>query len=133
MAPLARGNGGQSLVELALTLPVLLLLAALIVTLSLVGVARLATENAASEGARTLALTNDDERASATAMAAASPLHADQLDVQIEPRAKSLRPRGSLVRVAVRYRLALPLAFAGFGEVTVEGIGVRRMEYLDGP
>src|SRR5207248_10477646 len=49
---LVRDSRGQSLVELALTLPVLLLLAALIVTLSLVGVARLATENAASEAAR---------------------------------------------------------------------------------
>lgn len=133
MTRFAKLADGQSLVELALTLPVLLLLAALIVTLSLVGVARLATENAASEGARTLALTNDDGRATATAIAAAAPLHADLLAVRIEPTSRSLRPRGSLARVVVAYRVSLPLAFAGLGDVRVEGIGVRRMEYLDTP
>ena len=124
---------GQSLVELALTLPVLLALAALIVTLSLLGVARLATENAASEAARTLALTNDDARATATAIAAAAPLREDLLDVRIEPADRRLRPRGALVHVTVGYRLSLPLAFAGAGDIRVEGVGVRRMEYLDIP
>ena len=133
MRRLARGERGQSLVELALTLPVLLLLAALIVTLSLVGVARLATENAASEAARTLALTNDDARAIATALSAAAPLRDDLIDVRIDPGARSARPRGALVRVVVGYRLSLPIAFAGFGDVRIEGIGVRRMEYLDVP
>lgn len=133
MAGLTREQHGQSLVELALTLPVLLLLAALIVTLSLVGVARLATENAASEGARTLALTNDDARATATAVAAAAPLRSDLLDVTIDPASAAMRPRGSVARVTVRYRLSLPLAFAGFGDVGIEGVGVRRMEYVDVP
>jgi hypothetical protein len=133
MAGLARDAEGQSLVELALTLPVLLLLAALIVTLSLVGVARLATENAASEAARALALTNDDARATATALAAAAPLRPDLLDVRIEPASAALRPRGALASVVVGYRLALPLAFAGLGDVRIEGVGVRRMEYLGGP
>jgi len=121
------------LVELALTLPVLLLLAALIVTLSLVGVARLATENAASEAARTLALTNDDARATATALAATAPLRPELVDVRIEPGSAALRPRGSLVRVSVGYRLSLPVAFAGFGDVRIEGVGVRRMEYISAP
>ncbi|OLC58234.1 MAG: hypothetical protein AUH85_01230 [Chloroflexi bacterium 13_1_40CM_4_68_4] len=128
-----REEQGQSLVELALTLPVLLLLAVLIVTLSLVGVARLATENAASEAARTLALTNDDARATATAIAATAPLRSDLVDVRINPSSASLRPRGSLARVVVGYRLALPLAFAGLGDVRIEGIGVRRMEFVDVP
>ena len=108
----------------------LLLLAALMVTLSLVGVARLATENAASEAARTLALTNDEGRATATALAAASPLRADRIDVEIEPALDALRPRGALVRVVVGYRLELPFAFAGVGDVRIEGVGVRRMEYV---
>jgi Flp pilus assembly protein TadG len=130
---LTRGERGQSLVELALTLPVLLLLAALIVTLSLVGVARLATENAASEAARALALTNDEARAIATAVAATAPLRADLVDVRIDPTARALRTRGSLTRVVVGYRLMLPLAFAGIGEIRIEGVGVRRMEYRDAP
>jgi hypothetical protein len=133
MAGVARHAEGQSLVELALTLPVLLLLAALIVTLSLVGVARLVTENAASEAARTLALTNDDARAAATAISAAAPLRADLIDIRIEPAAAALRPRGALATVVVGYRLALPLAFAALGDVRIEGVGVRRMEYVGGP
>src|SRR5207237_1245379 len=86
----------------ALTLPVLLLLAALIVTLSLVGVARLATENAASEAARTLALTNDDARATATALAATAPLRPELVDVRIEPGSAALRPGGSPWRISTR-------------------------------
>jgi Flp pilus assembly protein TadG len=130
---LSPDDRGQSLVELALTLPVLLLLAALIVTLSLAGVARLAVENAASEAARTIALTNDDDRAVATAQAAAAPLRAEQLQVRIDPRGPAGRPRGALVRVSVAYAVPLPLAFAGLDAVRVEGAAARRMEYLDAP
>ena len=133
MARLARRERGQALVELALTLPVLLLLAALVMTLSLVGVARLATENAASEGARTLALTNDDARAVATIRAAASPLRGDRLDVRIEPSSPASRPRGAIVRVVVGYRVAVPFAFAGLDGLLVEGTAARRMEYVDVP
>ncbi len=128
--PDADQDGGQALVELALTLPVLLLLAALVVTLSLVGVAELATENAASEGARTLALTNDDARARATILAAASPLRADRVSVRIEPADPASRPRGALVSVVVAYRLEVPFAFAGIDGVLVEGSAARRMEHV---
>lgn len=133
MGVLSGGERGQSLVELALTLPVILLLASLIVTLSLAGVARLAVENAASEAARTLALTNDDARAIQTARAVAAPLNAEALEVHIEPQSGGSRPRGALVRVAVRYSLPLPLAFGGVGAFRVEGNAARRMEYLDVP
>lgn len=124
---------GQALVELALTLPVLLLLAALIVTLSLVGVARLATANAASEGARTLALTNDDARALATIAAAVAPLREDRLSVRVDPAAPAARPRGALVRVVVGYRVEVPFAFVGVADVVIEGNAVRRMEHIDAP
>jgi len=130
---LIHAERGQSLVELALTLPVLLLLVSVILTLSLAGIARLAVENAASEAARTLALTNDDERTVATAQAAAAPLRADALEIGIEPLSQAARPRGTLVRVAVGYALPLPFGFAGFGGFRVEGQAARRMEYLDGP
>lgn len=121
---------GQAVVELALTLPVLVLCIALIVTLSLVGVARLATENAASEGARVLAVTNDDERAEGTIRAAASPLRLDRLTFVVEPAAPEDRPRGTLVRVVVRYPVALPFGLFGTSPVVVEGTSVRRMEYV---
>lgn len=123
-------EGGQSLVELALTLPVLLALACGIVTLSLIGVARVATENAASEAARTLALTNDDVRAMTTARAAAAPLRVEILDVHFDPASPAARPRGALVHVVVRYRVPLVL---GLGAVAVEGNAARRMEYVDVP
>ena len=129
----AEGERGQALVELALTLPVLLLLAALILTLSLVGVARLATENAASEGARTLALTNDDARARATILAAVAPLRVDRVAIRVEPTGPAARPRGALVRVIVGYRVEVPFAFAGVDGVLVEGSAARRMEYVDVP
>lgn len=121
---------GQALVELALTLPVLLLCAALLLTLSLLGVARLATENAASEGARVLALTNDEARARATTVAAAQPLSADRLHVAIEPAAPPERPRGALVRVSVTYRLQVPFAFVGLDGIDVAATAARRMEYV---
>lgn len=121
---------GQAIVELALTLPVLMVCAALIVTLSLVGMARLAVENAASEGARFLALTNDESRARTTIAAAARPLANERLSVEIHPGSAADRPRGALVNVTVRYRLAVPFAFVGFGGIDVEGLAARRMEYV---
>ncbi len=115
--------------ETALTLPILVLCASLVVTLSLLGVARLATENAASEGARVLALTNDEQRARVAIEAAARPLRADQLAVRITPASPADRPRGALVRVLIRYRLAVPFAFAGIDVFEVEGLAARQMEY----
>jgi len=53
-----RPERGQALVEFALVLPVLLVVALAIAELSTLGVARLALEHAAAEGARTAALTN---------------------------------------------------------------------------
>ncbi len=129
----ADDRSGQALVELALTLPVLLLLAALIVTLSLVAVARLATENAASEGARALALTNDDARATATILAATSPLRPDRVVIRIQPGDAAARPRGALVTVVVGYRVDVPFAFAGIDGLLVEGSAARRMEHVDLP
>ncbi len=124
---------GQALVELALTLPVLLLLAALVLTLSLVSVARLATENAASEGARTLALTNDEARARAAIAASIAPLREAAVVVRIDPTDPRARPRGTTVRVTVAYRVQVPFAFAGIDGLLVEGAAARRMEYLDVP
>lgn len=128
---LRRAERGQALVELALSLPVLLLLAASVVTLSLLSVTRLATQNAASEGARALALTNDDLRAMETIRAALAPLRADKIEVRISPEEPDSRPRGTLVHVRVGYRVALPLA--GPDGVLVQASSARRMEYVRAP
>lgn len=121
---------GQAAVELALTLPILLLCAALIFSLSLVGVSRLAVEHAASEAARALALTNDEERARQTAQGAAGALRRDRLEIEISPRLAAERPRGTLASVTVRYRLALPLGIGPLREVEVTGFAARRMEHV---
>lgn len=130
MAALTRDPRGQALVELALTLPVLLLCAGLIATLSIYGVARLAAEHAASEGARTLALTNDEDRARSAVLAALAPLRSERVGIHIAPSIAGERPRGVLVEVRVRYRVDAPLAFVGLQGLEVGGRSVRRMEYV---
>jgi Flp pilus assembly protein TadG len=123
-----RAERGQALVELALTLPVLLLCASIIVTLSLAGIAQLAVENAASEGARAIALTNDEQYARETIASTSAPLSPATLEVRFDPREEADRPRGALVTVRVRYSLQLPFSF--LGTATIEGIAARRMEYV---
>lgn len=125
----ARDDGGQAIVELALTLPVLMLLAALLVTLSLLGLARLATENGASEAARIVSLTNSEERARVAAIAAISPLSPDRLAMTVDSERSVDRSRGSIVSVTLRYRLDVPFAFVGIDHLDVGAFAARMMEY----
>jgi Flp pilus assembly protein TadG len=126
-----RADGGQALVEFALVLPVLLVVALAIAELSTLGVARLALEHAAAEGARTAALTNDDRLARASVSAAAAPLDGGQVDVAIDPpqAQRGSDPRGTLVRVRLRYTVAAPLSFVGLPELVVRGEAARLMEW----
>lgn len=122
---------GQALVEFALVLPVLLLLAFAMVQLADLGVARLALEHAAAEGARIGALTNDDELIRDSVAAAARPLRTAEIHVDIEPAGTELPrtgdPRGSLLRVRLRYDL--PLAVPGMPLFRVNASAARRMEW----
>lgn len=124
-----RGERGQALVEFALVLPVLLILALAISELSELGVARLALTYAAAEGARTVALTNDDRLGRASIAAAVAPLQAGAIQVSIEPPAeqRGSDPRGTLVFVRLRYAVAAPFAFVG--PLTVRGEAARSMEW----
>jgi hypothetical protein len=126
-------EGAQALVEFALVLPVLLLLAFAILTLAELGVARLALEHAAAEGARTGALTNDDDLIHESVAAAAAPLDPSAVDVRIEPAAneppRNADPRGSLIRVELGYALPAPLGFAGLPRLMVRGAAARRIEW----
>lgn len=126
-------DDGQALVEFALVLPVILVLAVAIVQLADLGVARLALAHAAAEGARTGALTNDDEEIRESVAAAVAPLDPDAVAVEITPSGgedpRSADPRGSLLHVRLRYALPMPLRFAGLPRLVVYGAAARRVEW----
>ena len=128
-----KSQRGQAMVELALVLPVALLLIAAVLLVAEVGVARLALEHGAAEAARAGALTNDDALVRATAAAAVAPLDSARVAVTIEPAQnappRSSAPRGSLVRVELRYVVPLPLGFAGLPRLVVLGKAARRIEW----
>lgn len=122
---------GQALVEFALVLPVLLVVALAIGELSELGVARLALTHAAAEGARTIALTNDDRLGRTSVAAASAPLRSSAIEVSIEPPAEQRGndPRGTLVLVRLRYALSTPLSFVGLPTFFVRGEAARSMEW----
>lgn len=126
-------DDGQALVEFALVLPFLLLFALAIVLVTEIGVARLALEHAAAEGARAGSLTNDDEQIVRAIAAAVSPLDPARVRTSIEPgehdAPRSADPRGTLLRVAIEYAVPVPLAFAGLPSVTVRGSAARVVEW----
>jgi TadE-like protein len=128
-----RGDRGQAIVEFALVVPLLLVLILGVVLVAEIGVARLALEHAAAEAARTGALTNDDELIRSTAAAAVAPLDASSVKVIIEPTenepSRSFAPRGSLLRVRLRYAIPVPLGFLGLPRLLVEGAAARRVEW----
>lgn len=124
---------GQAIVEFALVVPLLLVLILGVVLVAEIGVARLALEHGAAEAARTGALTNNDELIRSTAAAAVTPLDASLVKVIIEPTenegSRSSVPRGSLLRVRLRYAIPVPLGFAGLPRLIVEGAAARRVEW----
>jgi hypothetical protein len=128
-----KSERGQAIVEFALVLPVLLVVMLGIVLVAEIGVARLALEHGAAEAARTGSLTNDDELVRSTAAAAVTPLDATKVTVIIEPTqnesSRSSAPRGSLLRVRLRYAIPVPLGFVGLPRLIIEGTAARRVEW----
>jgi Flp pilus assembly protein TadG len=122
---------GQALVEFALVVPILLVLALAVAELSEVSVARLALTHAAAEGARAGALTNDDRLVRSSIAAAAAPLDADKVDIEIDPpeAQRGTDPRGTLLVVRLRYAVAAPLAFIGLPPLVVRGDAARSIEW----
>ena len=123
---------GQALVELALVLPVLLVLAFAITQIAELGIARLALEQGAAEGARIGALTNDDVLIRSSVSAAVAPLDPAKVGVTVVPAAadRGPEPRGGLLRVSLRYAIAAPLAFIGLPQLVVRGEAARRIEWV---
>ena len=122
---------GQALVEFALVLPLLLALALGLAVMAELGVARLALEHAAAEGARAAALTNDDAQVRATVAAVVVPLDPRLVTLEIDPpfAQRPQDPRGTLVRVGLAYAHAVPLSFAGLSRLVLRGEAVRRIEW----
>lgn len=123
---------GQALVEFALVLPFLLAFAMAIALMTEIGVARLALEHAAAEGARIGSLTNDDDEIRRAALAAVSPLAADTVRVTVEPgeldQPRDRDPRGSILRVTLEHTVPIPFGIA-LPAVTVRAQAARVMEW----
>ena len=128
-----RGERGQAMVEFALVLPVLLVVAFAIALVAQLGVARLALQHATAEAARAGALTNDDEQIRGTLAATVAPLPPDAVESAIDPPRdqppRSGDPRGSLLTVSASYALPAPLGFIGVARLVVTASATRRIEW----
>lgn len=124
---------GQALVEFAIVLPILLLFIFAIVYVAQVGIARLALEHGAAEGARAGALTNLDSEIARAVDAAVAPLDPTRIHVSIEPKQgtapRDRAPRGSLLRIRLDYAVPVPLGFLGLPAVAVTGRAARLIEW----
>jgi len=97
---------GQALVELAIVLPILLLILMAIVDMGRMYHGLLSVTTAARVGARQASLGQADAVIQAAAFAAAAPLETNRLRVQITP-SQSLRFAGTAIEVVVEYQLAI--------------------------
>lgn len=116
---------GQSTVELALVLPVVVLLLLVVLQVGLVARDVMLVAHAAREGARAAA-TDSDPFAADDAVEAAGGLDPDRLDVRTAGRDGP----GSRVRVEVRYRIptSVPLVGRFLGDHTVKTAVTMRVE-----
>ncbi len=127
------GERGQAIVEFALVVPTLLVVALAMVLVVELGVARMALQHATAEAARAGALTNDDEQIRGTLAATVAPLAPDRITSDIAPsQAEPPRngdPRGSLLTVRASYTLPVPLGFVGLPRLVVTASASRRIEW----
>jgi TadE-like protein len=99
---------GSAVVEFALVVPLLLLVALALVHVAVVGRDRLLLEHAARAGARTAAVDPSDDAVRASVLEAVGPL--DPAEVRIEVRREPQIGRPVVVRVAYAVPVAVPLA-----------------------
>jgi Flp pilus assembly protein TadG len=113
---------GQATVEVALLLPVVVLLALAIGQVAVVAQARVSTTHAAREGARVAAVGESDSRVRDAVLASGS-LTASRVRVSVVRRATT-------VEVIVRYRDPTDVALVGslLGDVELVGVAVMRRE-----
>jgi Flp pilus assembly pilin Flp len=103
---LLKSERGQTLVEMALVLPLLCLLILGIVEFGRIFNTYLVVTNASREGARAAAVGKGDTQVVAAVKQAAITIEADQLVIVIDPPGEE-RVRGNGVQVEVRYDLPL--------------------------
>lgn len=119
------GQRGQSTVELALCLPVLAIVAALIVQVGIVVVDQARLWQAAREAARVAVVQTDPAEAEAAARAAGlSPV-----DVSIDPPAERRR-MGDPLTVSLSFKPSggVPLVSSLFGGITLHASATMRIE-----
>ena len=120
-----RGEHGQATVELALCLPVLALVGAGLVEVSMLAVDQVRVWHAAREAARAAAVEPDP----AAAASAAESSGLSGIDVSVEPGAEERSPgRPTTVRVAYPYDARIPVIGAVFERVVLEAEATMRIE-----
>ncbi|MEM7274516.1 MAG: TadE/TadG family type IV pilus assembly protein [Actinomycetota bacterium] len=121
-----RSDGGQSVAELALLLPVLVLLLLAVVQVGLVARDHVAVEGAARAAARAAALEPTVAVASAAASEAAPDLQPDRLALRLSGGRRS----GDVLTVRVDYRSETDVPVVGrfIGEVVVGAEAAVRVE-----
>lgn len=104
---LQKKRKGQSLVETALILPVILLLLTAIIDFGLLFNHYLIVSNASREGARGASLGNTNEQITNTVKNVASTLDESKLGITITPNRSADRKAGTTVTVAVKYQYSM--------------------------
>jgi Flp pilus assembly protein TadG len=117
---------GSVSAEFAVVLPLVAISLLLVAQVSLLVWDQLRITHAAREGARELAVGNDDERAREAALRAGD-LDSERTSIEVEP---AERPAGTPARVTVRYRPAVvvPMVARFVPEVELTASASMRME-----
>ena len=121
-----RDDRGQAAVELALVLPLLVMLGLALCQIALIVRDQVLVIHAAREGGRAAAVDPDADAARRAASASSGTLVPEHLDVEVSRRAGP----GSRVDVTVRYRSPTDLPLIGplVGDVALSGSASMRVE-----
>lgn len=121
---------GQSLVETALILPILLIIIFGITDFGRIFHAYLTLDHAGREAAREAIIGSDDDVIEAKIINATSGLNEDKLIIHIEPERASNRPSGSEVMITLTYPVKFLTPFVGWivGDFDLKNTTVMRVE-----
>ncbi len=133
MKGLCKSEKGQSLVEFALILPVLLLLVFGIIEFGRALNTYLIISNASREGARYAVVGADNSEINSAILAKIPTLDPDNLSIDIDPGSKSERKHGAPVDIKVSYELNLITPIVGSlisddNAIEIQSVTTMRME-----